>query len=158
MIIVTDTREQDCLEFEKLSGVSYQTSCLSVGDYSAFYEIDGKKEMSKTIFERKSCADLFGSFTGDNYDRERNKMMRYRDFGFERYILAIENTMFEIRKGHQYKKDGEWHECKKDGTSMVRQLLTCSHKYGIIPMFFNGRKEMSFFIQEYFLAKERVKL
>lgn len=157
MIIITDTREQFGLEFPEIIGVGYKKACLPVGDYTASYLVDGQELMSDTVFERKSISDLFSSFTGDNYSREREKMLRYRDCGFTKYILAIERTLFDIRAGHSYRKNGEMHVSKKDGISMIRQLCTCSQKYGIIPMFFNGRREQAFFIQEYFLSKERMK-
>lgn len=155
LTILTDSREQEALKFNACEGVSFKVSCLSVGDYSCSYNVAGKEVMSDTVFERKSVADAWGSFSGENYNRERAKMLRYKDCGFLKYILAIEAGLFDVRKGHSYWKGGEEHVAKKDGLSMIRQFCTCSHKYGITVMFFNGREEMAFFIQEYFMAFER---
>ena len=155
MILISDTREALPLVFSKIEGVEYRTEGLSVGDYTARYK-DGK--MSDTIWERKSLPDIFLSFTGKNYERERKKMLRYKECGFEKYILAIEATVFEIRTGYHYRKDGQEHWAKKDGLSMIRQIMTCMRKYGIIPWFFSSKEEMAFTIQEYFLTYERVKV
>lgn len=38
---------------------------------------------------------------------------------------------------------------------MLRQLMSCCHKYGIITWFCSSRSEMALVIQEYFLAEER---
>lgn len=155
MIILTDSREQNSLEFNDCKGVEFKRVCLPVGDYTATYNIDGKERQSDTVFERKSVGDMWNSFTGENYERERDKMMRYKDCGFDKYILAIEASAFEIRMGHSYRAGGEEHVSKKDGLSMLRQLLTCMRKYGIWVWLFNGRKEMAFMIQEYFLSEEK---
>ena len=41
---------------------------------------------------------------------------------------------------------------------MVRRLMTVTRKYGVPVHFFNGRREMAFWIQEFFLANERVRV
>ena len=55
MVIITDTREQAPLEFNKTEGVEFKTACLPVGDYFA--------EGQNVVFERKGCGDLFSSYS-----------------------------------------------------------------------------------------------
>ena len=149
MKIVIDSREKNRLEF-KVDGVEESIECLNVGDYSAY--INGL--LDSTVIERKEISDLFNSFT-NNYDAERSKITRAKELGLK-YILAIECSWSEIRKGHSYWKDGQVHESKKSGLAMVRQLLSISTKYGVEVHCFQSRSEMKFWILEYFLSKERL--
>lgn len=146
MKLVTDTREQEPLSFSAVEGVELVRECLPVGDYGAWY---GDVQV-KAVVERKSIGDLFTSFTS-NYEAERAKMVRARDAGL-RFILAIEAPLTEIRKGHSYWKNGQTHQSKKGGLAQIRQLLTCSLKYGIEVQYFQSRSEMAWWIQEYFLS------
>ncbi len=73
-----------------------------------------------------------------------------------KYILAIEASASEIRKGHQYWKDGELKESAKSGISQIKQLMTISRKYDVEVWFCEGRRDMAFRIMEYFLAYERL--
>lgn len=145
MVIIVDTREQNELAFPKTDGVETISQALPVGDYSAVG--------SKVVVERKSIADLFSSYTA-NYDAERAKITRARELGLK-FILGIEASASEIRKGHTYWSGGEEHESKKSGISMVRQLMSVSVKYGVDVWFADGRKDLAFRIMEYFLAWER---
>ena len=149
MIIVIDTREILPLKFT--SDIECITRTLEVGDYGAL--IDGV--LAPIRIERKSVADLFTSFQGENYERERAKIDKAASLNL-RYILAIEASAIEVRKGHSYSKDGEVHESKKSGISQVRQLMTIAHKYGVEIWFCQGRYEMAFRISEYFAGFERV--
>lgn len=148
MVIITDSREQAALEFTPVAGVEYRVACLPVGDYG----VDG----DTTVIERKSVADLWNSYTGENYERERDKFRRAKELGLK-FILAIEATCFDIRRGHSYFKGGEEIISKKDGMAMLRQLFTIMRKYDVTVWFCNGKQEMAFMVQEYFLARERVK-
>ena len=150
MNLIIDTREQDELVFVSTHGVSVTRRALPTGDYGA--ELAGKPV--KAVVERKSVADLFGSFSS-NYDNEKAKMVRAKQLGWQ-YILAIEAPALEIRKGHEYRKDGEWVESKKGGLAQVRQLMTWQVKYGVQVWWCNGRREMAFMVMEYFLAWERL--
>ena len=152
MEILVDTREKNALTFQMVDGVSVKSECLSTGDYG-FRHKDGSKD--EVVFERKSIADLFNSFSG-GYDNEKAKIMRAKEAG-QKFILAIEGTISEVLQGHEYRKDGEIHRSKKDGLSQIRQLCTLQRKYGIEVMFFDSRKEMAFYIQEYFLAGARLR-
>lgn len=124
-----------------------------MGDYGAIHERTGP---DTTVFERKSVADLWTSFTGDNYLREKEKIKRAKDMALN-YILAVEATPWEIRGGHEYFSEGEIKTSKKDGLTMLRQLCTVERKYGITIKFFNGRRDMAFYIVEFFLSLERIK-
>ena len=151
MTLIIDSREQLALEFEKVEGVEIIKDAMPVGDYGALHK-DGP---DKTVFERKSISDLFSSFT-HNYDNEKEKIRKAKELGLE-YIIAIEATCFEIRKGHSYWKDGQMVESGKSGISQVRQMNTISRKYGVPIWYCPSRKEMAFMIMEYFLAHERIK-
>lgn len=126
---------------------------LPVGDYTAEYK-DGTRD--KAVVERKGIGDLFHSFTHE-YENEKKKIERAKEAGL-RYILAIEATAIEVRKGHSYWKDGESHQVKKVGIAQVRQIMTL-HKRGDFDEVWwcSGRIEMAFRIQEYFLAEERIR-
>lgn len=147
-----DTREQNALDFVSTEGVEIVREALPVGDYCASH--DGI--LDTTVIERKSIADLFNSFSS-NYEAERNKIIKAKSRDLQ-YILAIEGSVFDVRAGHEYKKDGEIHRSKKDGISMIRQLMTITNKYSVPVWFCNGRKEMAFLIQEFFLARNRLSL
>lgn len=153
MILYTDSREQDELRFSKVNGVEYLTSCLSVGDYFASYVIEGKVVESSSVVERKSIADLFGSYTS-GYENERKKFIRAKELE-KKFILAVEGTVSEIMQGYTYTKGGVDYRHKKEGISMLRQLMSCCHKYEITTWFCSNRKEMALIVQEYFLAEER---
>ena len=127
---------------------------LSVGDYAALHRAEGKDVPDLSVVERKGIGDLFHAFTA-NYDAERAKILKAKELGLT-YILAIEASFTEVLKGHAYWKDGELHESKKSGLAMIRQLMTLQRKYGIQVVFCQSRREMAMWIQEYFLASERV--
>lgn len=147
MKLLVDVQEKHPLEFVATDGVEIVVQSLPVGDYQA--------EGQDVVIERKSVADLFSSFSG-GYEQERNKIIRAQVRNLK-YILAIEASASEIRKGHSYWKDGELKEAAKSGISQIKQLMTISHKYGVELWFCSGRQDMAFRIIEYFLAGERVK-
>ncbi len=126
---------------------------LPVGDYGWIGK-DGVRD--NVVVERKSKSDLWGSYGGRGYERERAKILRAKERG-EKFILAIECSIWEVRRGHEYYVKGEVKAAKKDGLSLVRQLMTVSRKYGVEVWFCNNREEMAFRIAEYFMARERVK-
>ena len=147
--LIIDTREQTPLVFPKVKDVEVVVQGLPVGDYGALHGEDP----DSTIFERKSVADLFTSFSG-NYKAEREKILRAKAQELT-YVLAIEGTATDILAGHMYWKDGEAHESRKSGLAMIRQLMTLQRKYALPVWFCAGRREMAWRIQEYFLAQER---
>lgn len=147
--IVIDTREQDKLVFTNTS-ITTVSECLDTGDYA----IKIGSILAPVRIERKSVADLFSSFSGDSYLNEKAKIQRARDGGL-RYILAIEASCSELRKGHQYFKRGEWHKVEKDGLSQIRQIETISMRYQVELRYCNGRDDMAFMVQEILLAYVR---
>lgn len=148
MKLLVDIQEKNPLEFVITDGVEIVTQSLPVGDYQA--------EGQDCVVERKSVADLFSSFSS-GYEQERNKIIRAQTRNLK-YILAIEASATEIRKGHSYWKNGELVEAPKSGISQIKQLMTISRKYGVEVWFCDGRRDMAFRIMEYFLAAERVKV
>ena len=155
MTLLTDTREQLPLTFPTLRGVEVKVATLPVGDYGALHDIKGTMVQDTTVFERKNLGDAFSSFT-TGYLREKAKWTRAKAAGLT-YLLAIEGTISEVLNGHTYWAGGQSHQAKKDGLTLLKQLCTCQRKYGIQVMFFASRREMALYIQEYFLAWERVK-
>jgi genome maintenance exonuclease 1 len=117
--ILIDTREQMELRFQPVVGVEIVHQCLKTGDYSATFNIQGKEVESSTICERKGFSDLWNSYTGDNYNRERCKFLRCKELG-KTFILAVEGTTSDILKGYTYTKGGVDYESKKDGISMSK--------------------------------------
>lgn len=142
LTIAVDNQEKRPLVFPSTL-VEVVSMHLGEGDYTAL--VDGSP--TDVRIERKSAGDLFGSFS-HHYEQERNKILRCKDKGVK-YVLVVESPCSEIRQGHEYRKGGESHRVKKDGLSMVRQLMTVSIKYGVEVHYFNGRHEMAFWIQEY---------
>lgn len=145
-----DSREQDKLDFYMKPGLEVEVDGLEVGDYAGV--VNGV--LLPIRIERKSIADLFGSFSS-GYEREKAKILKAQALNLK-YILAIEGTVFEVREGHQYQKDGEVRQSKKDGLSQVRQLMTCYSKGYFDIWWCRGRREMAFMIYEYFLAQEKL--
>lgn len=154
MKLITDTREQLPLRFQFVNGVEYVSQALSVGDYSASFVIGGKTVDSSTVIERKEKGDLFSSYTS-GYERERAKFLRAKELN-KFFILAVECTASDVLQGHTYTKGGIEQVAKKDGMTMLRQLMSCSVKYGIHLWFCSSRNEMALMIQEFFLAEERM--
>jgi ERCC4-type nuclease len=143
--IVIDTREQSPLVFPSRE-VKTIKEALSEGDYGI--KIQGTLQPIR--IERKSIPDLFNSFRGENYRRERNKITRAQEDGL-RYIIVIEGSCSAVRKGHRYYKAGKWHETKKDGLTQVRQLERISQKYEVEVRYCSDRDDMAFMCQEILL-------
>lgn len=147
-VIIIDKQEKTPLVFPSRE-VTIAHESLDTGDYAI--RTAPNKPLSPIRIERKSIADLFSSFTGDNYRRERNKITRAKDAGL-RYIIAIEGTVSTIRKGYSYTKGGRRHTSGKDGLSQVRQLMRIAQKYNIEIVYCDGRDDMAFFVQECLLT------
>lgn len=133
-----------------MTDLKTERGTLETGDYAV--KIDG--ELAPIRVERKGIGDLFASFSGDNYRREKEKIERARASNL-RYILAIEGSCSDIRKGHQYRQGGQWHKVQKDGLSQVRQIETISMRYGVEVRYCSGRDDMSFMVQEILMAYVR---
>lgn len=155
MRMVTDSREQAPLVFPKVEGVTYEVKGLPVGDYTAGHLVEGKEVMDTTVIERKGVIDCFNSFTGDNYDRERAKILRAKDLGLG-YIIAVEASVTELLQGCSWWAKGERHEHRKTGMAMLRQLCSLERRYGVQVWYCSSRSEMALRIIEFFLAQERI--
>jgi len=149
--IIVDSREVLPLSFTSRE-ITTKVEALEVGDYAI--RIDGV--LDKVRVERKG-ADVWTSFQGDAYHRERNKILRAKELGLT-YILAIESSCSDLRKGHRYFKGGEWVESGRDPLSLIRMLMTISRRYTVPVWFCNGREDMAFRIQEYLMTPARVNL
>jgi len=147
--LIIDSDEKLPLEFPSREITTVREK-LDTGDYAI--RINGKLEPIR--IERKSIADLFTSFSGDAYRREKEKINRARSLHV-RYVLAIEGNCSEIRKGHRYFKEGTWHTSGKDGLTQVRQLMRISQKYNVEVWYCQDRADMAFRIQEYLMTQVR---
>lgn len=150
--MIVDSREQAPLEF-KIEGLEVVREGLKVGDYGF---IDNKGVRDNAVIERKSIGDLFGSYGGKGYERERNKIIKAKDMGL-RFILAIEASIWDVRSGHEYWDGGRVRTSGKTGLSMVRQLMSVARKYEVDVWFCGNREKMAFMVYEYFLAGERLR-
>lgn len=153
--LITDNREQLPLEFPGHVDCDTRTETLETGDYSATYEA-GLGLMVDTVFERKSIGDLFSSYS-HNYEAEKAKILRAKEKKL-RFILAVEGTIRDVLTGHMFKKHGKWQKVGKDGISQLRQLISMSQKYDFDVMYFQDRREMALFIQEFYVAPLRWKV
>lgn len=122
---------------------------LDTGDYGI--RING--ELQPIRLERKSD-DVWTSFSGDAYRREREKIMRAKDVGAD-YMIVVDKTLSDLRKGHFYMKDGAWRQSKRDPLGLIRTLMTIRSKYGVGILFCNGAMELGFAVQEVLLAYVR---
>lgn len=133
-----------------MTELKVERGTLETGDYAV--RING--EIAPVRIERKSISDLFSSFSGDNYRREKEKIERAKVSDI-RYILAIEGSCSDVRKGASYYKGGQLHQVKKDGLSQVRQIETISMRYGVEVRYCAGREDMAFMVQEILMAYVR---
>lgn len=145
--IIIDTREVLPLEFPAVRTCSLRRETLNTGDYACQYD-DGSWD--DVVWERKSIADLFGSYTS-NYENERNKILRAKEQG-KKFFLAIEASAKELLKGHSYTKGGVVYTSKKSGMAMLRQLMSVMRKYDVRVFMCSDREEMALLIQEYYLS------
>ena len=146
--IAIDTREKKSLEFD---GIRTKRILLNTGDYALL--ING--QLGNTRIERKSKADLFSSFQGEAYTREKDKISRAKTWG-QLYVIAIEATASDVKLGYGYTKQGEWVPCQKTGIAQLRQMCTISLKYQIQIHYCNGREDMALLIKELLTAEVRV--
>jgi ERCC4-type nuclease len=149
--LVIDTREVLPLEFPAVRTCSVRREALNVGDYACQYS-DGTWDA--VVWERKSVADLFGSYT-NNYENERDKILRAKEKG-KKFFLAIEAPAKELLKGYSYTKGGVVYTSKKSGIAMLRQLMSVMRKYDIRMFMCSDREEMALLIQEYYLSGLRI--
>ncbi|MEK7557083.1 MAG: ERCC4 domain-containing protein [Patescibacteria group bacterium] len=157
MYLIQDSREQNGLKdvFPKVVGVEVLVETMVMADYTARHTLkNGTQQLDTAVIERKA-EDLWTSFTGENYEREKAKWTRAHALGLT-YIICVEGTVSEVLAGHTYWKAGEVHEAKKSGLAQLRQLLSIQRRYGVQVQFFESRKAMALWIVEYFLSAERM--
>lgn len=78
-VIVVDTREQEPLEFQRLTSVR---GSLTTGDYS----VAGLEDLFS--IERKTVGDLVGCCMGDNRERFERELHRLRGYRFKRLLVV----------------------------------------------------------------------
>ena len=141
------------LEFPPTKEVEILRQTLLIGDYTAWHRFNGREVPDPCVVERKGIGDLFTSFTS-GYEREKAKWTKAHQLGLH-YVLAIEGTVTDVLQGNRYWKAGEAQESRKTGLAQLRQLCTISLKYQVQTWFFSSRKEMAFYLLEFFLASGR---
>lgn len=135
--ILVDSREQAPLTFNKeLFNVVREG--VPFGDY--WLDLNGFQ--IPIAFERKSVGDLYGTM-GKGYDRFKREMERAKEAKFH-LILVIEGSITEVGRGYK-------HSSIK-GESMLKKLATLRIRYDLEVLFFDGRKEMTRWIEEVFHA------
>lgn len=117
-----------------MTGLKTEVACLDSGDYGV--KIEGV--LAPVRIERKGD-DIWGSFHGDAIRREIEKIKRSKE-AKARYIIAIEKSCQEIRRGYKYSQ--------RDPIALIRCLFTISRKYNVELWWCAGREEMQFVVQE----------
>ena len=139
MVIYTDTREQNPLNFTSFPGVEEVVNAtLPYGDYACKY----KDQRIPIVFERKSIGDLFGTL-GKGMERFKREISRATKEGVT-LVIVIEVDLLKILKGHK-------HSGMK-GISIIRTLFTLMLKYKIPFITCKNRTEMELYITEFYLS------
>lgn len=141
--ILQDTRETQPILFsrdETIVGV--RRTKLHYGDYRAEYP-DGSR--SRTVFERKSVADLWGTMT-KGHNRFMAEMERARKEEAS-LVLIIEAPFSRILTGFD--------RSRYPGTAMVKKLWTLYHSYGLLIVFCQSRQDMANYIAWSFVGEGR---
>lgn len=144
LTIVSDSREQVPLSFP---GVPTRIDTLLFGDYAC--EIGSGTAPPRrvpVVFERKSLGDLFSTMTS-GHERFKSEILLAREHNVRLY-LGIEALLKDVRKGYKYSSF--------KGESCISKLFTLWAKYGVQPVFCDGRRELAAYILETFKALERV--
>lgn len=134
--IISDTREQDSLDFSGLRGVESVRKGLKTGDYS----IQGFED--KLCFERKAVSDLVSTLIG-GHERFLREMERMKNFEVA-YIL-VEHTAGAV---YRYCAKQGW-ELKFD--TIMQSLLAYAYHYHVRVRFCKDREDMA----KYIVAKSK---
>ena len=145
MIILTDSREQNELNFNSKQIDWVQIVALPFGDYTCVMDYKGKLQLAPVVFERKSIGDAFGSL-GKGYGRFKNELNRAREVG-TLLVIIIEGTLRDVLNGYQHSK--------RKGVEVVRQLFTLMIKHHVPCVFCKDRREMVKYIMFSFEACEK---
>ena len=134
--IISDTREQDSLDFSGFRGVESVRQGLKTGDYS----IQGFE--NRICFERKAVSDLVSTLIG-GHERFLREMERMKDFEVA-YIL-VEHTAGAV---YRYCAKQGW-ELKFD--TIIQSLLAYAYHYHVRVRFCKDREDMA----KYIVAKSK---
>ena len=137
MRIVVDSREQNPIEL----GCETLRKGLSIGDYRG--ELD-KNVFSRTVFERKSIGDLYGTLS-KGYKRFKREIEKAADKKLK-LVIIVEGTLTKVLGG--YKRS------KRDPISLVQQIFTIRARYGVETVFCSSRAEMAQYITCFFAAQK----
>ncbi len=141
--ILVDSREKSPLPFRSGGSISeVKKTGLKYGDYQA--ETEWGENMG-ICFERKSINDLWITLTKKtNHERFKREIERARN-DESHMILIIEGTYSDVLRGNP--------RSSFKGISMIRMLFTIWTRYGLWPVFCNGRVEMKKVIRSAFEAR-----
>lgn len=136
LTIRIDTREQDPFTFESVvhNVLQFTTvkGTLRTGDYA-----DNSRVMlppaDQAVIERKSLADLYGTF-GRGRDRFIRECKRLSAYGFA--ALVVEATYAEIADPNWHLK----HPTQMSPRAVIKSMLGIAMDYGILVVDCPGRK------------------
>jgi len=143
MTIITDTREQNLLEFPFEYVTEIKRQKLDVGDYAVEYN---NGYIPPLNFERKSISDLYGTL-GKGYTRFKKELARAKQSNIK-LILIIECSFTKVSKGYA--------KSNMLGETVIKRLFTLWVKYDIPIIFCNDRIEMAKIIYETYCAIGRL--
>ena len=156
LVIYIDTREQTPLDFSYFPNIIVNQNTHNVGDYSCVMFNNGLHSApttSRTIFERKSKADLWGTLGGD-HSRFKREMERAKNIGIN-LVLIIECPLTSINNGYKYRKGGKSIASKFSGPAMVKKLGTLRERYGLEIVYCKNKKDMELCIYQRWFAECR---
>jgi len=148
--IIADTREQKPILFGRYKDVFVTRGCLKQGDYRAVLHTKYGNLISRTIYDRKSKGDLWGTFAGnhDRFKREFNRSIAAK----EKLCVIVEESSKDIRAGFTY--TGKRHPVS--GTVMKKKLETFREKYGLELIYCDGRADMQGYMVDRWMAQVRL--
>ena len=142
LLILSDSREQEPLVFDRIKGVDkVEVIGLPFGDYTAM--IDGKQV--PICFDRKSISDLYSTMT-HGYERWKKVMQKAKDAG-HKLILITEGTYSDVKEGYSHSEFS--------GEAMIKKLHTLMIKYELDWWPCENRRVMASRIVDTFLAVAR---
>lgn len=142
MILVTDSREQRCLDFSGIEGIeSIEKMTMPYGDYTAIVH----EKPVPLVFERKGISDLFGTMTS-GYERYKREMERAKESSVK-LVLIIEGSYTDVWNGIEHSRFS--------GESMLKKLAMLYVRYDHEYIFCESRRVMARRIADTFLAIER---
>lgn len=143
--LIQDSREQLPLTFNADKFHEVVVEGLPVGDYVVEIWTGSTWQQVPFAVDRKSLNDLYGTMTS-GYDRWKRCMERAKESGCH-LVLAIEETMTTVHSGCKYSTF--------TGDSMLKKLAMLEVRYDLEVRYFNGRREMSRWIEEIADAMQR---